>query len=166
MRWRQGSIDGVRVETPKANEDQRGWLAEAWRSDRGPYRPRMAYVSWTHPGVTRGPHEHVRQTDYFVFLGAFELRLWDARKGSRTYGVRDDRTLTAPTVVVVPPGVVHAYRCGAVPGMVLNMPDRLYAGKDKRGKVDEIRHENDATGRYRWGPSRGCGAAGARGAGR
>lgn len=155
MRWKQGKIAGVRAEGLKTNEDQRGWLAEAWRCDQGAYKPKMAYVSWTHPRVTRGPHEHVKQTDLFLFLGVFEVRLWDARKGSRTYGTRWDFFVTNPTVVVVPPGVVHAYRCGSLPSMVVNFPDKLYAGKNKKGKVDEIRHENDKGGLYQWPPWKG-----------
>jgi dTDP-4-dehydrorhamnose 3,5-epimerase len=48
-----------------------------------------------------------------------------------------------PTAVIVPPGVVHAYRCVSdIPALVLNAPNQLYAGKGKKEKVDEIRHEN------------------------
>ena len=48
----------------------------------------MAYVSVTKPGVIRGPHEHVNQTDMFVFVGPgeFELHLWDRRESSPTKG--------------------------------------------------------------------------------
>ena len=43
----------------------------------------------------------------------------------------------------MPPGVVHAYRnlSRAERGLVLNYPDRLYAGTGRREPVDEIRHE-------------------------
>ena len=48
-----------------------------------------------------------------------------------------------PMFLVVPPGVVHAYRnVGANDATVLNFPDRLYAGHDKKEPVDEIRHED------------------------
>ena len=45
----------------------------------------MTYVSQTLPGVTRGPHEHVDQTDGFAFMGPsdFKLVLWDTRLRSR-----------------------------------------------------------------------------------
>jgi dTDP-4-dehydrorhamnose 3,5-epimerase len=47
-----------------------------------------------------------------------------------------------PAAVWIPPGVVHAYRnVGAVPGLVFNAPNRLYAGWGKAEPVDEIRHE-------------------------
>jgi dTDP-4-dehydrorhamnose 3,5-epimerase len=54
-----------------------------------------------------------------------------------------------PAAVWVPPGVVHAYRnVGTVPGLVINAPNRLYAGWGKGEPVDEIRHEETGTERY------------------
>ena len=50
---------------------------------------------------------------------------------------------TNPVRLMVPPGVVHAYKnTGDVPGWVFNAPNRLYAGEGKRSPVDEIRHED------------------------
>lgn len=129
------------------NEDARGWLAEAWRSDGFKHKPAMLYVSCTKKGVVRGPHEHIRQTDVFVFLGAFRIFLWDNRQRrceKLEYRVPADK----PTLVVVPPGVVHAYKSLAENGIVMNLPDKLYRGKGKRGKVDEIRHEDDPNSPY------------------
>jgi dTDP-4-dehydrorhamnose 3,5-epimerase len=52
--------------------------------------------------------------------------------------------------VIVPPGVVHAYKnTASTPGWVFNAPNRLYAGPGKRSPVDEIRHEEQAGGVYR-----------------
>jgi dTDP-4-dehydrorhamnose 3,5-epimerase len=52
--------------------------------------------------------------------------------------------------VLVPKGVVHAYRnVGEVPGIVINCPNQLYAGQDKKQPVDEIRHEDDPETIYR-----------------
>lgn len=106
-------------------------------------RPVMAYVSQTLPGVARGPHEHREQTDYFAFFGPgdFRIYLWDARHAGATSGHK--MTLVAgesnPQVVIVPPGVVHAYKnVSQVPGLVFNCPNRLYAGEGKKGPVDEI----------------------------
>ena len=46
--------------------------------------------------------------------------------------------------VVIPPGVVHAYRnVGESDAYVLNFPDALYAGDGKKEPIDEIRHEDD-----------------------
>jgi dTDP-4-dehydrorhamnose 3,5-epimerase len=107
----------------------------------------MCYVSETLPGVTRGPHEHVEQTDFFAFFGPGDLKLhlWDHRSNSPTYRCKMiiPVGVSNPTVVIVPPGVVHAYQCvSEVPALVLNAPNKLYAGKGKKEKVDEIRQEN------------------------
>jgi dTDP-4-dehydrorhamnose 3,5-epimerase len=47
-------------------------------------------------------------------------------------------------LLIVPPGVVHAYQnVGGVPGLVFNCPNRLYKGAGRQEPVDEIRHEED-----------------------
>ena len=69
--------------------DSRGWLAELFRHDElsRSFYPAMAYISSTNPGVTRGPHEHVDQADFFCFIGPsnFKLRMWDNRPDSATF---------------------------------------------------------------------------------
>ena len=48
-----------------------------------------------------------------------------------------------PQLVIIPPGVVHAYKnVGEQPGWVFDCPNRLYAGHGKKEAVDEIRHED------------------------
>ena len=146
----RGPIAGVVVRDLRKHLDERGWLAELYRDDEvsEEFRPAMAYASTTLPGVQRGPHEHRDQADHFCFIGPsnFKLRLWDNRPGSPTYG----HVMTvyagedAPRAVIVPKGVVHAYRnVGHSTGLVVNLPDRLYAGEGRREEVDEIRHEDD-----------------------
>lgn len=50
----------------------------------------------------------------------------------------------APKSVVIPAGVVHAYKnVGGKQGMVVNSPNRLFAGTGKKDPVDEVRHEDD-----------------------
>ena len=145
-----GPIDGVDFFEPPRHCDERGWLIELFRHDELPSEnyPMMAYVSETNPGAVRGPHEHVEQTDFFAFVGPgnFEMRLWDARPNSPTFGHRIFRLVGVdhPSCVLVPPGVVHSYRnTGSTVGWVFNAPNRLYAGHGKRQAVDEIRHEAD-----------------------
>lgn len=147
----EGEIAGVSLRKFTEFHDQRGWLSELYRSDEaGDYRPVMAYLSVTNPGLVRGPHEHIDQTDYFCFMGAFTLFLWDNRKGSSTYGKKMVIENADRMVAVVPPGVVHAYRnSGNIAGVVLNFPDRLYAGWGKKEKVDEVRYENDPGSPFR-----------------
>ncbi|TAK95171.1 dTDP-4-dehydrorhamnose 3,5-epimerase, partial [Patescibacteria group bacterium] len=77
-------IKGIIVKKLDKFEDDRGWLTEIYRVDEGGYQPAMGYVSVTQSGVVRGPHEHERQSDCFVFVGPgdFKLYLWDRRTGS------------------------------------------------------------------------------------
>lgn len=132
--------------------DQRGWLLELFRNDELPegFHPAMAYISMTKPGVARGPHEHVHQTDGFAFVdGEYEVYLWENREGRREQMVTIKAGREEPKVVFVPPGVVHAYRnVGASDAFVINFPDKLYAGEGKKEVVDEIRHENDSSSRF------------------
>ncbi|RMG00181.1 MAG: dTDP-4-dehydrorhamnose 3,5-epimerase [Nitrospirae bacterium] len=138
-------FEGVIIRDLSVYSDERGWLMEVFRRDELPrgFMPQMGYVSLTHPGVVRGPHEHIKQTDYFCFLGEFNLYLWDNRKGSPSYGkgmiIRDMNR----KIAIVPPGIVHAYKnAGSVDALVLNFPDKLYRGEGKREEVDEVRYEN------------------------
>jgi len=144
-----GEIDGVEIRALKFFHDKRGWLVEIFRHDdlAKARWPVMTYVSATLPGVARGPHEHVDQTDGFAFIGPSDFRLFllDSRSESPTRGNRKVVTVGAsnPVAVWIPPGVVHAYRnVGEIPGLVFNAPNRLYAGWGKKEPVDEIRHED------------------------
>ena len=151
----RGAIDGVEVRKVRKFVDERGWLAEVWRTDEaGKVVPTMCYASITRPGVTRGPHEHVDQTDWFCFLGPsnFLVCLWDNRPRSPSYGkamrfvVGEDD----PTVVIVPEGVVHGYKnVGTRDGLVTNLPNQLYMGAGKKQPIDEIRHEDEAESPFR-----------------
>ncbi|MBI4525491.1 MAG: dTDP-4-dehydrorhamnose 3,5-epimerase family protein [Deltaproteobacteria bacterium] len=146
----EGAIEGVEIRPLKKHRDERGWLAEIFRSDELDVKvfPAMAYISETLPGVARGPHEHLDQTDYFCFLGpsSFELFLWDNRSESASYWTRQIVLAgeESPCVVIVPERIVHAYRnIGRGPGWVINCPNRLYAGRGRKEAVDEVRHEKD-----------------------
>lgn len=148
--YKKGRIHDVTIKPLAKFLDERGWLAEMFRTDELPegFKPEMAYISMTVPGVVRGPHEHVDQTDYFCFIGPanFKVYLWDARLNSPTYGIKQALYcgVDSPTAVIVPPGIVHAYKnVSSENGIVFNAPDRLYAGKGKNRPVDEIRHEDD-----------------------
>jgi dTDP-4-dehydrorhamnose 3,5-epimerase len=150
-----GVIQGVVVRSLPRFVDDRGWLSEVFRHDEltAEFFPVMGYVSITTPGVTRGPHEHADQADLFAFIGPsnFKIYLWDNRLSSPTYRHRqiffagEDVSRS----VLIPKGVVHAYRnVGQTRGMVLNFPNRLFAGEGKKQPVDEIRHEIDPNSPY------------------
>jgi len=143
-------IDGVVIREISKHHDARGWLGELFRHDEleSAFHPVMAYVSVTKPGVARGPHEHAVQSDLFCFVGpsTFRLYVWDNRPSSPTFGEKAVIELGEhkSTSVIVPPGVVHAYRnIGEVDGLVFNAPNRLYGGEGRREPIDEIRHEDD-----------------------
>jgi len=147
--WAESRIDDLVIRPLKPHSDGRGWLAELFRVDETPadLLPAMGYVSMTLPGTVRGPHGHSSQTDYFGFVGPgrFLLRIWDNRPDSATYGHKQSAIVGEgnPVVVVVPPGLVHAYKnISATEGFVLNFPNRLYAGRNRKEPVDEVRYED------------------------
>lgn len=145
-----GAIHDVVTRDLRKILDERGWLAELFRQDElaEEFYPAMSYISATKPGVTRGPHVHLYQADLFCFTGPsnFKLRMWDDRPDSKTY--RHVQTLFVgednPMVVLVPGGIVHAYRnIGTISGIIINCPNRLYRGEERREPPDEIRYEDD-----------------------
>ncbi len=142
-------IKDVIIKKLKKYHDDRGWLCEIFREDElNDYKVPMSYISETKPNVIRGPHEHKNQSDLFVFIGPgkFKLYLWDNRKDSETYGERMEIEGGADNLisVIVPPGVVHGYKCiSETPAWSINLPDKLYKGKNKTEEIDEIRWEED-----------------------
>jgi dTDP-4-dehydrorhamnose 3,5-epimerase len=154
-RFTPGGVAGVIWKPLQRYSDARGWLVELFRHDDLPaeYHPAMAYVSVTQPGIARGPHEHWDQADYFCFLGPsdFKMYAWDIRVDSPSYGRLQVEVVGAsrPMSLVVPAGVVHAYRnVGTEPGVVFNAANRLYKGWGRTEPVDEIRHEDDPQNRF------------------
>jgi dTDP-4-dehydrorhamnose 3,5-epimerase len=154
VKWTDGEIHDVGIQPFKVFSDDRGWLAELFRTDEiDPSAfPEMGYLSATKPDVARGPHEHVAQTDRFAFFhGTYQLFLWDARSDSPTTGIRQVLAVGSsnPIIITVPPGVVHAYQnIGEEDAFVLNFPDKLFAGPGKKEPVDEIRHEDQPDSPY------------------
>jgi dTDP-4-dehydrorhamnose 3,5-epimerase len=141
-------IKDVIIKNLNKYEDERGWLTEIYRNDEMNYQPVMSYISVTKPGVSRGPHEHKAQSDFFVFVGPgnFALYLWDNRHDSETFEEKQILEVGEknPVAVIVPPGIVHGYKCiSDIPAYSVNLPDKLYAGEFKKEEVDEIRHESD-----------------------
>jgi dTDP-4-dehydrorhamnose 3,5-epimerase len=156
VQFHAGPIEGVIWMPLRKFHDERGWLCELFRNDELPelIHPAMAYISLTEVGIARGPHEHVDQTDLFCFLGpsSFKVYLWDVRQGSPTHGASQAEVVGVdrPMALVVPPGVVHAYRnVGQEPGLVFNCPNRLFKGTGRKEQVDEIRHEDKADSPFR-----------------
>jgi dTDP-4-dehydrorhamnose 3,5-epimerase len=146
-------INGVIIKKIKKNEDARGWLGEFFREDEVEFRPAMGYVSVTKPGVVRGPHEHIRQSDGFVFVGPgrFDLYLWDHRDDSSTNGesMKFEVGENDPCLVIVPPGVIHGYKCVSdKDAYCINIPDKLYRGRGMQDEIDEVRWEEKEDSPY------------------
>ncbi len=151
-----GPIEGVVVKALKKYSDKRGWLSELFREDEldPQFIPVMCYISSTEPGIARGPHEHRDQADYFCFVGpsTFRIYLWDNRPNSSTlrHTMVFDAGENAPQSVIIPAGVVHAYKnVGSTPGWVINLPNKLFAGRARKEPVDEIRHEEAVESDFR-----------------
>ena len=148
-------LPGVRVEALPVFKDVRGSLHELFRVDEVPdgFLPLMTCSSWSHAGVTRGPHQHVGQDDYFTFTGPsnFTVFLWDDRPGSSRekkgwFIITGEQ---APTRIYGPRGVVHAYRnTGNAYGLVVTTTNLLFKGEGRRDPVDEIRHELNPNSPY------------------
>ena len=157
MNFKRDKIDGVHVVQLVKHVDWRGYLIETFRMDTQPEKiqPLMSYVSYTEPGIGRGPHEHRQQTDIFAFIGPgnFKVKLWDNREQSKSFGnvMTYFAGMDNPLLVVVPPRVVHGYKniSRTERGMVLNYPDKLFKGWDKKEEIDEIRHEDQEDEFYR-----------------
>ena len=148
---------GVSIQILARFTDERGWLMELFRRDELSEQilPSMCYLSVTKAGVTRGPHEHKEQCDLFAFVGPgqFRVYLWDNRPDSTTFGQnwRGEFGEAVPARIIVPCGVVHAYRnIGAEDGLVFNAPNRLYRGWGRQDQVDEIRHEEALNPRFKF----------------
>lgn len=156
MSFIDADIQDVVVYPLKKYHDDRGWLAELFRHDdvAEEFWPAMSYISFTNPGVARGPHEHIDQADLFCFIGpsTFKMRMWDNRPDSPTFNHQMTLLVGAENAqaVIVPKGIVHGYKnVGEVDGMVINCPNRLFMGEQKAEPIDEIRHEDVENTPYR-----------------
>jgi len=142
-------IKGVKVKVLEPFVDKRGFLVEVFRKDflKKEILPVMAYVSLTYPKISRGPHMHLKQTDYFCFLGTsrFKLYLWDNRPDSPTFKRYEEIDIKEKeiTIAIIPPKVVHGYKnIGRKEGFIINFPNKLYRGWKKKTRVDEVRFED------------------------
>ena len=153
-------LDGPILIQPRVIGDERGFFCETYRREvyaelgipeemvqDNHSRSSYGIVRGMHFQIGRGAAKLVRCT-----RGAIVDVMVDLRKGSPTYGAKEVREVGegAPYALIVPPGIVHAYRnVGDKDGLVFNAANRLYAGWLKQDEVDEIRHENHPDSPYR-----------------
>jgi dTDP-4-dehydrorhamnose 3,5-epimerase len=134
------TIEGVIVKQLRVIPDERGFLMEIFRCDDGFFQAfGQVYLSVAYPGVVKGWHYHVKQTDHFtVVKGMLKVVLYDKREDSATRGQINEFFMGEknPILLVIPPLVVHGVKAiGAEPGYLINVPDRPY----NRSEPDEHR---------------------------
>ena len=124
-------IDGVKVKKLKVRPDERGRVMELLRSDDDIFEKfGQAYITTAYPGVVKAWHRHKVQTDYFTCIqGMMKLVLYDDREDSATKGEVNEFHLGVhrPELVVIPPGVLHGFKCvGETEAVVVNCPTEVY----------------------------------------
>ncbi len=138
----KGLIHGVKVKALKVIPDERGRVMEMLRCDDDLFiRFGQAYVTTAYPGVVKAWHYHKKQTDNFVVVkGMMKVALFDARKGSPTFGMINEFFMGEhnPILVQIPPHVYHGFTAiGGEEAMVVNLPTEPY----NREHPDEYRLE-------------------------
>lgn len=133
----QPQIDGVQVrEVKNVAKPRGGTLTEVfrkdWSLDAGVID--QVFQNILEPGQISGWHAHRVTTDrIFVNWGLIKIVLFDARKGSRTYGAVNTFQfgLIRPALVIVPPGIWHAVQnVTSTPSALINLVDHAYAYDD------------------------------------
>jgi len=83
---------GVKVFSPKINNDERGFVSEIFRSNWSEFfgndYPKQINISKSKPGVIRAWHRHKNnQIDFFTVLkGKMKICVYDDDKNSSTFG--------------------------------------------------------------------------------
>ena len=156
MEFHATPIPGAFLIESSPHPDDRGFFMRIFSADEFAEHGLTAAVvqsslsSNRRRGTVRGMHYQAPPSAETKLIrcirGAVHSVLVDARPDSPTF--RNVMTLVVgadnPTAVLVPKGVVHAYQnIGSGDGIVINCPNRLYMGEQRREPIDEIRHEDD-----------------------
>lgn len=149
-------IDGVQIKNLVSHGDERGYFRELIRKNDDFFDPGFGQLSHSlvKPGVVKAWHGHVRQYQWtYVITGVLSVVIYDAREDSRTYEEKIQMVLGDghdAQIYVIPPGVVHGYRCLSGPAHV------LYVTSDVYDPEEEIRipHDNNSIS-HDWNQGRG-----------
>lgn len=94
--------------------DERGTIMHMLRADDEHFRQfGEIYFSTAYPGVVKGWHEHVKQTqNYAVVQGMIKLVLYDNRPDSPSYRELVEIYTGEQNymLIIIPPGVVNGYK--------------------------------------------------------
>lgn len=124
-------INGVSTQKLRLIPDERGRLMEILRSDWPVFKKfGQVYMTTNYPGVVKAWHYHTKQTDMVACVkGMVKLVLFDGREGSPTHREVNEFFIGEhnPTLVVIPPGVYHGWKCiSESESVVVNCPDELF----------------------------------------
>jgi len=124
-------INGVSTQKLRLIPDERGRLMEILRSDWPVFKKfGQVYMTTNYPGVVKAWHYHTKQTDMVACVkGMVKLVLFDGREGSPTHREVNEFFVGEhnPTLVVIPPGVYHGWKCiSESESVVINCPDELF----------------------------------------
>jgi dTDP-4-dehydrorhamnose 3,5-epimerase len=133
-------IQGVSVQRLKVVPDERGRLMEIMRRDDEFFSGfGQVYLSTVFPGVVKAWHYHNVQEDRFTCIrGMVKAVLYDDRETSPSRGLLNEFYVGEhnPSLVVIPPGVYHGWKCiSEYEAYVINIPSEPY----NRADPDEYR---------------------------
>jgi len=139
-------LEGVRVYELKILPDERGFFAEALRSDwkelLGDEWIVQVNLSYSYPGIVRAWHRHLRgQVDYFLVLrGAMKICAYDDETRKMVEIVASEKK---PSIVRIPGKYWHGTKTVSnEPSLTVYFVTRLY---DYENPDEHRRHWNDPT---------------------
>jgi len=145
-------IKGVKVKTLKVIPDNRGRLMEILRCDDEMFeRFGQVYMTTAKRRVIKAWHYHKLQDDNFCCIsGKILLALYDARRGSGTFGEINDFIISPdePKLIHIPKGVYHGFKnIGDSEAIIINTVTKPYNHKNP----DEYRADAfDEKIGYKW----------------
>ena len=124
-------IAGAKIKILKVITDDRGRLMEILRCDDASFEQfGQVYMTTAKPGIVKAWHWHKLQSDNFTCLcGKILLALYDARKGSPTFGQINDFILSPqePKLIHIPKEVYHGFKnIGDTEAIVINTVTNPY----------------------------------------
>ena len=124
-------IEGVKIKRLKLIPDDRGYLVELVKFGEETFiKIKQTTFTLTYPGIIKAFHYHKNQTDvWFVASGMIQVVLYDLRKESNTYQVKDVIFMGEqnPILVLIPPLVAHGYKVlGQKPALLFYHTDQAY----------------------------------------
>ena len=130
-------IDGVEIKKLVTHGDDRGFFRELIRNTDKFFSPGFGQLSHSlvHKDVVKAWHGHVRQYQWtYVVSGRLSVVIYDARENSRTRRQKMHLDLGEgldAQIYVIPPGVLHGYRCRTEPTHVLYVTSGVYDLEDE-----------------------------------